>query len=156
MTKKEIILNTTWDEFEMGTCRLFVDVLNQYIPVVFFQDHKPTPNISNKMVQSINDIRALDENELGIIKEMLHEGYLFASNTTGESNTSKEEVYEKSKVKEIHIDQDNDKFDGVYSEVIITSISNHLISIIVKDGKAKCYDNGTYFDSLEEDHSKNS
>ena len=64
MTKKEIILNTTWDEFEMGTCRLFVDVLNQYIPVVFFQDHKPTPNISNKMVQSINEILELDENEL--------------------------------------------------------------------------------------------
>ena len=103
------------------------------------------------MVQSINDILALDESELEIIKGMLHEAYLFASNTTGESNISKEEVYKKSKVKEIHIDQDNDRFDGVYSEVIMNSASNHLINIIVKDGKVICRDDGTYFDSLEED-----
>ena len=151
MTKKEIILNTTWDEFEMGTCRLFVDVLNQYIPVVFFQDHKPTPNISNKMVQSINDILALDENELETIKGMLHEAYLLASSTIGESNASKEEVYKNSKVKEIHIDQDNDKFSGVYSEIIMSSISNNLINIIVKDAKIICLNDGTYFDSIEED-----
>ena len=151
MTRKEILLNTTWDEFEMGTCRLFVNVFNQYIPVIFFQDHKPSPDISNKMIQSINDILALDENELEVIKGMLHKAYLFASNTTAESNTSKEEVYKKSKVKEIHIDQDNDRFNSVYSEIIMSSGSNNLISVIVKNSKIICLDDGTYFDLLEED-----
>lgn len=103
------------------------------------------------MVQSINDILALDENELEIIKGLLHEAYLLTSGTTGESNASKEEVYKNSKVKEIHIDQDNDRFNGVYSEIIMSSISNNLISIIVKDAKIICLNDGTYFDLLEED-----
>ncbi len=131
MTKKEIQMNTTWDEFEMGTCRLFVEVLNQYIPVIFFQDHKPKPSISVKMLKSINDILALDENEFDRLKAMLGE-----------------EVYLQSKIKEIHIDQENDNFDGAYSEVIMNSVSNSVISVIVKDSKFICVNDGAYFDTL--------
>lgn len=134
MTKKEIMINTTWDEFEMGTCRLFVDVLNQYIPVIFFQDHKPNPSISNKMVQSVNAILDMDINAFNRLEEILGV-----------------DLYEQSKINEIHIDQDNDKFNGVYSEIIMRSISPNLISIIVKDGKVMCLNDGTYFDLIEED-----
>lgn len=131
MTKKELSINTKWDEFEMGTCRLFVSVLNQYIPAVFFQDHKPKPTISNKMLQSVNDILDMDINEFDRLKEILGV-----------------EVYEQSKIKEIHIDQENDKFDAVYSEVIMSSGSNSQISVIVKDGKFLRTNDGTYFDTL--------
>ena len=131
MTKKELSINTKWDEFEMGTCRLFVPVLNQYISVVFFQDHKPKPTISNKMLQGVNDILDMDISEFDRLEEILGV-----------------KTYEQSKIKEIHIDQENDNFDGVYSEVIINTGPNVQVSIIVKDGKFMVVNDGTYFDTL--------
>lgn len=131
MTKKELSINTKWDEFEMGTCRVFIEVLNKYIPVVFFQDHKPKPTISNTMLQSLNDILDMDIDQFARIEEILGE-----------------EVYAHSKIKEIHIDQENDNFDGVYSEVIMDTGSNTQVAIIVKDGKFMCVNDGTYFDAL--------
>jgi len=132
MTKKELSINTKWDEFEMGTCRVFIEVLNKYIPVVFFQDHKPKPTISNTMLQSVNDILDMNSDEFNRIEEILGA-----------------DIYEQSKIKEIHIDQDNDNFDGVYSEVIMNTGSNTQVSIIVKDGTFMCINDGTYFDTLE-------
>ncbi len=131
MTKKELSINTKWDEFEMGTCRVFVEVLNQYIPTIFFQDHKPKPTISNKMLQSVNDILDMDENEFARLEDILGV-----------------EDYEKSKIKEIHVDQDNDQYEGVYSEVIMTTSSNTQVGVIVKDGAFFCVNDGTYFDTL--------
>ena len=131
MTKKELSINTAWDEFEMGICRVFIEVLNKYIPVVFFQDHKPKPTISNTMLQSVNDILDMSSDEFNRLEEIL--------GTT---------IYEQSKIKEIHIDQDNDNFDGVYSEVIMSTGPNTQVSIVVKDGKFMCINDGTYFDTL--------
>lgn len=151
MTKKEISINTTWDEFEMGTCRLFVAIFDQYIPLVFFQDHKPKPSISNKMMKSINDILLLDENEVERLRVMLHEAYCSTFDTGDKGSESKEEVYAQSKIKEIHIDQENDRFTCIYSEMIIASVANSLVNIIIKDGRVFCLNDGTYFDLLEED-----
>ena len=134
MTKKEVSINTTWDEFEIGTCRLFVEVLNQYIPVLFFQDHKPKPSISVKMLQSINDVLEMNKNEFYRLGKILGiETDLDLKNT----------------IKEIHIDQDNDKYKGVYSEVIVHTSPNTQESVIVKDGRFMCVNDGTYFDTLE-------
>jgi len=83
MTRKEIILNTKRDEFERGTCRIFVNFFDQYIPCILFQDH--------------------------------------------------------------------DKFNAVYSEIIMNTSSNDLISLIIKDGKIVSLNNdGAYFDMIEE------
>ncbi len=123
MTKKELSINTKWDEFEMGTCRVFIEVLNKYIPVVFFQDHKPNPTISNKMLQSVNDILDMSIDEFDRLGEVLGK-----------------EIYEQSKIKEFHIDQENDNFEGVYSEAIMESASNSQISVIVKDGTVFVYE----------------
>ena len=130
MTKKELSINVKWDEFEMGTCRLFVETLNQYIPAVFFQDHKPKPTISNKMLQGVNDILDMDSNEFDRIGEILG--------------------VESYKIKEIHIDQDNDVYVGSYAELIVSTGSNVQVTIIVKDGKFLCVNDGTYFDNLVE------
>ena len=132
MTKKELSINVKWDEFEMGTCRLFVETLNQYIPAVFFQDHKPKPTISDKMLQSVNDILNMDKKEFDRLGEIV--GL---------------ETYQQSKIKEIHFDQDNDIYVGVYSEVILSIEAKKQVSIVVKDGKFLCVNDGTYFDTLE-------
>ncbi len=131
MTKKELSINIKWDEFEMGTCRIFVETLNQYIPTVFFQDHKPKPTVSNKMLQSVNDILNMDMNEFDRLEEILGT-----------------DVYNKSKIHEIHIDQENDKYDGVYSEVIMSTGANIQVSVIVKNAAFICVNDGTYFDTL--------
>lgn len=134
MTKKELSINTKWDEFEMGTCRLFVETLNQYIPVLFFQDHKPKPTISNKMLQSVNDILEMDQDEF----DRLHEILGLEENA-------------QSQIKEIHIDQENDKFNCIYSEIIMGTSLNTSKSVIIKDGKVTCLNDGTYFDVLDLD-----
>jgi len=128
MTKKELSINIKWDEFEMGTCRLFVETLDKYIPAVFFQDHKPKPTVTDKMMKAVNDILDMNSSEFDRLNEIL-----------GEKNC---------KIKEIHIDQDNDVYEGVYSEVIVSTDSNAQSSIIVKDGRFILVNEGTYFDNL--------
>jgi len=128
MTKKELSINTKWDEFEMGTCRIFVETLNQYIPTLFFQDHKPKPTISNKMLQSVNDILAMDMDEFNRLEEILGT--------------------KEYKIKEIHIDQDNDVYDVIYSEILVQTAPNVQASIIVRDGTFLCVNDGSFFDSL--------
>ncbi|MEA2048637.1 MAG: hypothetical protein U9O64_09360 [Campylobacterota bacterium] len=131
MTKKEVSLNTTWDEFEMGTCRLFIAALNQYIPTIFFQDHKPQPAVSDKMLQSINDILEMNKDAFEQLNEIL--------GTT---------TYQECKIKEIHIDQDHDTLEGVYSEVILSTNNNRYMNVIIKDGQFICINDGTYFETL--------
>lgn len=133
MTKKELSINVKWDEFEMGTCRLFVETLNQYIPAVFFQDHKPKPTISDKMLQGVNNILDMNINEFDRLAEILGV-----------------ETYKNSKIKEIHFDQDNDNYEGVYSEIILSTGTNEQVSVIVKNGKFIVVNDGMYFDNLVE------
>jgi hypothetical protein len=128
MTKKELSINIKWDEFEMGTCRVFVPVLNQYIPLVFFQDHKPKPTVSNKMLASVNDILGMEEDEFSRLEDIL--------------------AIETYKIKEIHIDQDNDVYEGVHSEVIVSTGTHERVSVVVKDARFMFVHDGTYFDTL--------
>ncbi|MDQ7046555.1 MAG: hypothetical protein Q9M39_02675 [Sulfurovum sp.] len=128
MTKKELSINIKWDEFEMGTCRVFVETLNQYIPTLFFQDHKPKPTVSNTMLKAVNDILDMNKDEFDRLKEIL--------------NT------QEYKIKEIHIDQDNDVFEGIYSEVMVSTDTSQQVSVIIKDGTFLLINDGTYFDTL--------
>lgn len=170
MTKEEILKNTVWDEYEMGKCPLFVNMFEQEISFVFFQDFKPNPSISDKMTASVNEILSLDKSELYTIKEMLYEECLFAFQVAdygceplaGETSleahlrefeiVTKEDAFAKSVVQEIHISQENDSFQGRYSEIKIDSASDNLISIIIKNGKIIDFDDdGTYLGSFEKD-----
>ncbi|CAA6809953.1 MAG: Unknown protein [uncultured Sulfurovum sp.] len=129
MGRKEILMNTKWDEFEMGTCRLFVNLFNQYIPFIFFQEHKPLPGISDRMIIALNQVMALDKDE---------QDFDFDGLGT-------------NKVKEIHLDQDNDNLSGIYAEIIMDTASGHYLSLIVKDAKVVAIDKeGSYFDRLIE------
>jgi len=128
MTKKELSINIKWDEFEMGTCRLFVETLDEYIPALFFQDHKPKPTVTDKMLQAVNDILDMESSEFDRLSEILG--------------------VESCQIKEIHIDQDNDVYEGVYSEVIVSTDSGTQANVIVKDGRFILVNEGTYFDNL--------
>ncbi|CAA6816605.1 MAG: Unknown protein [uncultured Sulfurovum sp.] len=130
MGRKEILMNTKWDEFEMGTCRLFVNFFNQYIPFIFFQEHKPIPGISDRMIIALNQVMALDKVE---------QDFDFSELGT-------------DKVKEIHLDQENDDLKGIYAEIIMDTTSGDYVSLIVRDGKVISVDkDGTYFEALQED-----
>jgi hypothetical protein len=136
MTRKEIMLNTKWDEFEMGTCGIFIPFFDQYIPFIFFQEHTPTPDISTKMIASINMIIGFDTS---------------VRNTYLEAFKDEDGNYLDHKVKEIHIDQDNDRLDGLYAEIIIQLPTSNTVNLIVKDGKIVCIDHdNSYFEKLAE------
>lgn len=170
MTKKEILDKTTWDYYEMGTCHIYVPLFEKEIPFVFFQDHKPEPNITDKMIECVNDIISLERLEIETIKEMLMEECVFAFTLTdygcvpneGETDLeanfrefeifNKENAYAKSEVTKIHIRQESDELKGRYAEIKIDSASDNLLSIIIKNGKIIDFDyDGTHLGWFEKD-----
>ncbi|MDQ7084783.1 MAG: hypothetical protein Q9M36_07545 [Sulfurovum sp.] len=132
MKARDILFNTSWDEFDMGICKLSVPFFNQYIPFILFQNHDRKPKLTPKMIVALNHILELD-----IDKQTLYfEKY------------SKKDI---PKVQEIHIDQDNDILDAVYSEVILSMPKGEYMSLVVKDGTIiHLDDKGTYLTSLKE------
>lgn len=170
MNKEEILNKTTWDYYEMGNCPIFVNLFGREISFIFFQDHKLKPSITDKMVEIVNEVLALNKSGLSIIKEMLWEecnfaftvadyGFVPKENEThleahlnGFGILSKEDAYSKSKIKEIHIAQENDELNGRYAEIKVNSASDNLISVIVKNGKIIDFDDdGTYLGWFEKD-----
>lgn len=131
MKRRDILFNTNWDEFDMGTCKLYVDFFEQYITFIFFQNHKPKPQITDKMISALNQILELNQKEQSLSFQKFGDK-------------------EKYKVQEVHIDQENEKFEGVYSEVLLQADSNISTSLIIKDGKIIHLDNNhSYFNTLE-------
>jgi hypothetical protein len=170
MTKEEILDKTTWDNYGMGNCSIFVNLFDKEVPFVFFQDHESSPSITDKMVKSVNDILALNKSELNTIQEMLWDECNFAftvadygfepkgnethleAHLNGFGILSKEVAYSKSEIKEVHIAQENDELSGRYAEIKIDSASDNLISVIVKNGKIIDFDDdGTYLGWFDQD-----
>ncbi|GGH25315.1 hypothetical protein FAZ19_15710 [Sphingobacterium alkalisoli] len=170
MTKNEILNKTTWDDYEIGTCFIYVPLFEKEIPFVFFQNHEPTPSITDKMLACVNDILELEKSAIETIKEMLWEECIFSftigdygyepnddethleAHLKGFKISNKDDAYAKSVVKEIQIDEKNDELSGRYAEIKINSASDNLIAIIVKNGKLIDFDyDGTYLPSFEID-----
>ena len=137
MKARHILFNTSWDEFDMGICKFDVKFFDQFIPFVLFQDHKPKPALTEKMIVAINNIMEFDAKEQGLYFEEFGENL-------------------EVKVSEIHIDQEHDGLDGVYSEIIMDMPKGEYLSMIVKDGKIIHLDrDGTYLESLKVEKEKN-
>ena len=170
MTKEAILKSTTWDDYGMGTCPIFIDLFGEVIPFIFLQSCEPKPNISDKMVESVNEILSLTKSDRETIKDMLWEECLFSFQVAdygfepeeGETHldahlrefeiSNKEDAYSKSVVQEIQISQENDGLTGRYLEIIIDSASDNLINIIVKNGKIIDFDyNGCNLKTFETD-----
>ena len=133
MKARHILFNTSWDEFDMGICKFDVKFFDQFIPFLLFQDHKPKPVLTEKMIVAINNIMELDAKEQDVYFDEF-----------GENS--------EVKVSEIHIDQEHDGLDGVYSEIIMDMPAGKYMSMIVKDGKIIHLDcDGTYLESLKVD-----
>ncbi|HIP52176.1 MAG TPA: hypothetical protein EYG94_08830 [Campylobacterales bacterium] len=131
MKARHILFNTSWDEFDMGVCKYEVKFFDQFIPFILFQDHEPKPALTKKMIMAINNIMEFDESKQGLYFEE------FGKNSD-------------VKVSEIHIDQEHDVLDGVYSEIIMDMPEGEYMSMIVKDGVIIHLDkDGTYLESLK-------
>ncbi|CAA6810622.1 MAG: Unknown protein [uncultured Sulfurovum sp.] len=131
MKARHILFNTSWDEFDMGTCKFDVKFFDQFIPFFLFQDHKPKPALTEKMIVAINNIMVLDAKKQDLYFQEF-----------GENS--------EIKVREIHIDQEHDGLDGVYSEIIMDMPTSEYMSLIVKDGQIVHLDkDGTYLESLK-------
>ena len=177
MEKAEIIGKTIWDEYGIGNCPIFVNLFGKEIPFRFFQEHESEPSITDKMIQCVNEVLSINKSELETVKEMLWQECNFAFQVSdygfepeeGETDleahlkgfgiSNQEDAYSKSRVLEIEIAEENDEFDGHYSEIKIDSSSDNLISIIVKNGKIIDFDDdGTYlgFFDKDEQHARKS
>ncbi|MBS8121510.1 hypothetical protein [Candidatus Vampirococcus lugosii] len=170
MTKEEILNKINWDNYGIGNCKIFINLFDKEIPFIFFKEDDLEISITDKMIESVNNILMLDKSNLDIIKKMLWEECQFSFTIgdygcelkEGETNLdtnlkhfgvlNKEDSYLKSKIKEIHICEENDILNGCYSEIKIDSISDNLISIIIKNGKIIDFDyNGTYLGWFDKD-----
>jgi hypothetical protein len=133
MKARHILFNTSWDEFDMGVCKFHVEFFDQFIPFILFQEHKPKPALTEKMIMAINNIMNLDAKDQGLYFDEF-----------GENSDIK--------VSEIHIDQEHDGLDGVYSEIIMDMPASEYMSMTVKDGKIIHLDrDGTYLELLKVD-----
>jgi len=132
MTRRDILYATEWDEFGMGTCKLYITFFEQYIPLIFFQNHEPSPKITDKMILALNEVLLLDKALQGLFFEYFKDTKI-------------------PKVQEIHIDHENDRFEGIYSQVIMAMPLGEYLSFIIKNGKMIAIDTeGTYLDLLLE------
>jgi len=133
MKARDILFNTSWDELDLGTCKFFVPFFDQYISFILFQDHEPKPRITEKMILALNQIIELDKNKQEVFNKEFSNRELL-------------------KVREIHIDQENDVLNSIYSEIILDTNSNTYKSLIVKDGVIIEIDTaGTYLEALKKD-----
>jgi len=133
MKMRDVLFNTSWDELDIGTCKFFVPFFDQYISFILFQDHSPKARITEKMVTAVNQVIELSNNTQEVYNKQ------FANN-------------DSIKIREIHIDQENDELDAVYSEIIVNTASDEYMSLVVKDGTIVCIDTkGTYLESLKSD-----
>jgi hypothetical protein len=81
MTKAEISEQVTWNEDGFGHFRLFVPLFAKELPFVLF-GNLPTPAVSDKMAAIVNDVLALQPENLERVKELLREECNFAFQVT--------------------------------------------------------------------------
>lgn len=170
MTKQDLEKIITWDENGIGRCKIFVPFLQKEIEFEVFSGIYENPKISDFMLQTIEDVLALSENSIEIIKNLLWEDCNFSFAITDYGNQpqkgetykqvnfkefqihSKQDAFDKSILKTIQIPEKNNDYKTRYAQIMIDSASNNYICIIIKKGKIIDYDDdGTYLGWFETD-----
>jgi len=170
MTKEEIIKQTTWDEDGIGSMAVFVKLFEKELPVSLFAEDYSDPQVSDKMVEALNDVINLSLEELPKVKQLLWEECLFSFQvadygvTQMEGETllaaqlrefeisNEEDAFSKSRIETIQVHYENDEFAGRYAEIKVESAANNYISLIVKDGHIVDFDDdGTHLGWFDED-----
>jgi hypothetical protein len=167
MMKSEINEMVEWDDYNCGYLRLFVPLFSKELPFVLFWNLPTTPVVSDKMVAIINEVLALQPENLDRVRELLWEECNFAFQVAdygvdAEADetplqahlrefgiSSPNDAYDRSDIQSIQI---SDEFGGRYAEIKVDTGSSNLISIIVKNGQIIDFDDdGTYLGWFDED-----
>lgn len=167
MTKSEINELVKWDEYGCGHLRLFMPLFAKELQFVLFGNLPTTPAVSDKTAATVNEVLALQPENLDRVKELLWEECNFAFQVAdygveAEADetplqahlrefgiSSPDDAYNQSDIQRIHI---SDEFGGRYAELKVNTGSENLISIIVKNGQIIDFDDdGTYLGWFDED-----
>ena len=163
-----------WDEYDIGHLALPVPLFGQNIDFELLVTDSP-PVVTKKMWRAIEQVLALPQADIAKVAALLWEETNF-SFTVGDSGVearkgesqleahlrefgvaNAEAALKKSQIRAVQILQENDEFDGVYAEIQINTVSDSMISIIVKDGAIIDYDDdgcwlGGFDDNPREAH----
>jgi len=167
MNKSEITDQIEWDANDLGNLSLFVPLFGMEVPFVLFTQYGTTPELTDKMMATINDVLALEPGNLSRVKELLWEECNFSFQVAdygvemepGETSlqahfrefgiSNPDNAYEKSSIKEIHI---SDEFEERYAQIKVDTGANNYISIIVKNGRIIDFDDdGTHLGWFDRD-----
>lgn len=173
MNLEEIETNIKWDEYDVGRINIHLPIFGHAVEFEIFSGELQARKISPKMFCTIQDVLNLNVESIGRIKELLWEECNFAFTVAdygcqpkdGESSkdahfrefeiSDAQDTLTKSQVTSVQIHCDSDELDGRYAEIQIDTVTDNLISIIVKNGKVIDFDDdGTYLGSFDADEQK--
>lgn len=167
MTKQQMLKQCAWDEYDIATLTVYSEMLETEVKVVLHSES--SRNLTDKMVDTLNDFLKLEKDDLSIIKELLwqdckecFDGISYGvSVKEGETETeanhrefgiyNQEDAYAKSYFDGVSIQEENE-FKNRYATIDSVPVweQEHGCSIIMKNGQliAK-YSNDPYFGQYE-------
>jgi hypothetical protein len=161
-----------WDEYNIGHLTLPVPLLSRDVPFELMVTKTP-PVVSPKMWRAVEQVLALPQTDIAKVADLLWEEANFAFTVVdfgvqareGETAlqahlrafgvVNPQDALKKATVKAVQILQENDEFDGLYAEIQINTVTDSMISIIIKDGVIVDFDDdgcwlGDYDDNPNE------
>ena len=170
MDKQTLHNKIIWDEYGVGSINIMVPLFGKELEFKLYTQEGETPEISEKMYCTVNDVQDLSPTLVETIKDLLWEEADFSftvadygcvpqsDETPKEAHfrefglSNKDDCYAKCQVKGVQIAYESEQYNGRYAEIKIDTATDNLISIIVKNGKIIDYDDdGTYLGWFEND-----
>lgn len=167
MNALDVAERTQWDANDLGELTAHIALFGEELPVVLFPAEGAGPEVTAKMVATLNEVIALPPAALAQVKQMLWDEANFAFEVADygveaqEGETPRqahlrefgvadaEDAYALCTVREIHV---RDEFASRFAEIKIDTVAENRISVIVKDGRIIDWDDdGTYLGGFEED-----
>lgn len=167
MQVSEIADQVEWDDIDLGNVTLPVGLFGEALPFVLFPAPGASPEVTEKMAATIDDVLKLAPADLAKVKAMLWDEANFAFQMAdygveaedGETPLqahlrefgigNAEEAFAKSTVREIHV---FDEFEGRFAEVKIDTGAENRIGIIIRNGRIIDWDDdGTHLGWFDED-----
>jgi hypothetical protein len=170
MTRTEIEKQIEWDNSGIGRIELRVPIFKDKTKFAFFSNLDTPNTLSDKMFETLEDVLHFPPDSKEKIKDLLWEEchFSFTVGTHGyepkngetimeapfrELNLkTKDDAYAKCVIQGVHITEENDSYKNRYALIQIDTVTDNLISIIVKNGFIIDYDDdGTYLGQFEND-----
>ena len=170
MTISEIEQKIIWDDNGIGRFTLWIPALQREVRTELFSENYNHPKVTERMAATVQDVLNLPDTAVEKIRQLLWEDCLFSFATTDYGyirkpdepdeeallNTfgiqSRDDIYSPSMIDCIQIPADEGEFTSRFALIIIDSVTDHLLCIIIKNGKIIDYDEaGTFLGWFEKD-----